>query len=329
MRLCPHVKTHKTIALTQMCVDAGISQLKCATIAELEMVSRCNASFGLLAMQPVGPVMRRLCSLATEYAQTEIATVVDNKKSLQQLASFTRKEGTRITVLIDIDNGMGRTGIRPGAACIELYRDLMQIDSLTPGGLHVYDGHIHDRDFVARERNVDIAMEPVLAMRQQMLNADMPVPRLIVGGTGSFPVHAQHDDRICSPGTPLLWDAGYTGMFPDLEFLPAAVLLTRVVSVLPENRVCVDLGYKAVASEMQPPRTQFLNVEVTRECSHSEQHLVIEVTPDVKLTVGDLLYALPRHICPTVARHPEMLVVEEGKIVDSWAITARDRKISI
>ena len=327
-RLCPHVKTHKNEDILTLCRSTGLTSFKCSTVAELEMAARVGANFCLLAMQPVGPAADRLSRLLSLYPDTQFATIVDNARTIEQLSSAAAAIDRSLTVLLDIDNGMGRTGICCGEESLQLYRKLGETNRLEAGGLHIYDGHIHDQEFSARRDRVESAMDEVLSFRDRLLADGLEVPRLICGGTPSFPVHAQHADRICSPGTPLLWDAGYEESFPDLEFEHAAVLVTRVVSKLADNRICVDLGYKAIAAEMAPPRVRFLNAEVVRECGHSEEHLVVE-TAETGHQVGDILYAIPRHICPTVARHDNMLVVEEGEVTDSWEVTARNRKLTV
>ena len=109
---------------------------------------------------------------------------------------------------------------------------------------------------------------------------------------------------------------------------PAAVLMTRVISKSVPGRVTVDLGYKAVASD--PPagrRCHFLNLPDAKEIQHSEEHLVVESPAADELNVGDVLYVVPAHICPTVALHSHLIVVEDGRVVDRWRVTARDRLV--
>ena len=84
--------------------------------------------------------------------------------------------------------------------------------------------------------------------------AGLPVPSVVAGGTPTFPIHARRPDVECSPGTSVFWDWSYSTILPDLDFLPAVLLLTRIVSKPGENRLCLDLGHKAVASENPPPR---------------------------------------------------------------------------
>jgi D-serine deaminase-like pyridoxal phosphate-dependent protein len=99
----------------------------------------------------------------------------------------------------------------------------------------------------------------------------------------------------------VLWDAGYSNKLRDLDFLPAALVLSRVVSKPGDGRLCVDLGHKAVAAEMPHPRVLFLNLPDAQALGHSEEHLVLETKHSAEFKVGDCLYGLPWHICPTVA----------------------------
>ena len=74
-----------------------------------------------------------------------------------------------------------------------------------------------------------------------------------MGGTPTFPMYAKRKDCECSPGTFVFWDWGYGNAYPDMPFKVAALLITRVISVLDEHHVCVDLGYKAVARKVLCP----------------------------------------------------------------------------
>src|SRR4030095_3457081 len=99
------------------------------------------------------------------------------------------------------------------------------------------------------------AFAPVEALRRALLDAGLPVPRIVAGGSPTFPIHARRAGVECSPRTCVFWDAGYTFKLPHCDFLPAALLLTRVISKPATNRLCLDLGHKAVASQMpHPPR---------------------------------------------------------------------------
>ena len=152
---------------------------------------------------------------------------------------------------------------------------------------------------------------------------------LVVGGTPTFPVHAAHADRNCSPGTTTLWDFGYGDGLPDLEFDYAAILLTRVISRPGTQRACFDLGHKAVAADKPLPRVRFFGHENAEALVHSEEHLMLEGASMEGLQVGDCCYGVPAHICPTVALHDHAWVVQEGKAVGLWDIAARRRSLGV
>jgi D-serine deaminase-like pyridoxal phosphate-dependent protein len=152
---------------------------------------------------------------------------------------------------------------------------------------------------------------------------------IVAGGTPTFPIHARRPEVECSPGTCVLWDAGYAASCPDLDFLHAALVLTRVISKPSNSRLCLDLGHKAIAAEKPHPRVQFLNLPDANAVTHSEEHLVIETSRANEFAVGDVLYGVPRHVCPTVALHAEAVVIRNGIAEDKWKIAARDRRLSV
>jgi D-serine deaminase-like pyridoxal phosphate-dependent protein len=133
----------------------------------------------------------------------------------------------------------------------------------------------------------------------------------------------------CSPGTCVFWDAGYLRKLPDQDFQPAALVLTRVVSKPGTSRLCLDLGHKAIASEMPHPRMVFLNLPEATAVAHNEEHLVVETSEAARFAVGDHLYALPWHICPTVALHSSATVIERGRATACWPVSARDRAVGV
>ncbi|MDI1344066.1 MAG: D-TA family PLP-dependent enzyme [Pseudolabrys sp.] len=328
-RLRPHVKTHKLPEIVRIQRELGIEKFKCATIAEAEMVAGCGAAHVLLAYQPVGPNVVRLVQLIEKYPATRFAAIVDNAASIRAIAQAAEAKKCSVELLLDLDCGMCRTGLAPGAEAVELYRLIAGLPGAELGGLHAYDGHIHDSDLAARTAATLAAFAPVTALRTQLLQQGLPVRRTVVGGTPTFPIHARDKSFECSPGTCVLSDAGYGIQFPDLNFSPAALVLTRVISKPGMNRLCLDLGHKAIASENPPPRVQLLGLPDAVPVMHNEEHLVLETPRAAEFAIGDVLYGIPWHICPTVALHAFAVVVRAGRARERWKIVARDRALTI
>jgi D-serine deaminase-like pyridoxal phosphate-dependent protein len=175
----------------------------------------------------------------------------------------------------------------------------------------------------------EAAFAPVRALREELVQAGLPVPAIVAGGSPTFPRHARRGDVQCSPGTCLLWDQAYATKLPDLEFQPAALVLTRVISRPGPNLLCLDLGHKAVAAESPPPRVNLLNLPDARPVAHHEEHLVVETARAGAFGVGHCFYGVPWHICPTVALYAEAVIVKEGRAQGTWKIAARDRRLTL
>lgn len=329
-RLRPHLKTHKLAELVRMQLAAGIDKFKCATIAEAEMAAGAGAPDVLLAYPVVGPNAARYLHLTQRFPGTRFSCLADNASAVIALAEVFDRAGAVAEVLLDVDCGQRRTGVVPGSDwAMDLYNLLATTRGVTPGGLHAYDGHIGEAELDLRTVQCRAAFDPVDTLRRNLRAADLPLPRVVAGGTPTFPIHAANESVECSPGTCVLWDFGYGAKFRDLNFQFAAVLLTRVVSKPGANLLCLDLGHKAVASENPAPRVQFFNLPVATAVNHSEEHLVLEAPNANDFSVGDVFYGIPRHICPTVALHSEVVVVENGVAGERWRVTARDRRLTL
>jgi D-serine deaminase-like pyridoxal phosphate-dependent protein len=331
-RLRPHVKTHKTREIVRLCLKAGVTRHKCATIAEAELLASCGVPDVLVAYPLVGPNPARLAHLAGMFPTTHFGTTVDHPDSLAGLAQAFQSSPSTLDVLLDLDVGQHRTGLLPGPDAVALYEKLASTPHVRPGGLHVYDGHNHQGPPEERRTAALAGLETALTLRRTLESRGWSVPRLVVGGTPTFPAYAPLDipGLECSPGTSLLYDVGYGNRFADLGFVPAALLLTRVISRPTRTRVTFDLGYKAVASD--PPagkRLTLLDIPSYEAVIHNEEHLTIESTAAERFQPGDLAFAIPTHVCPTVALHRQAVVIEGGRVTGRWDIVARDRQLTV
>ncbi len=327
-RLRPHIKTHKLAPIVALQVGMGVTKCKCATLAEAELAARAGATDVLLAMQLVGPNLPRWIALTRAFPDVAFAALVDDPGACSAYSCAAMAAGATLDLLLDLDVGQQRTGIAPGPAARELYRALALTPGIRAGGLHAYDGHLQQPDRAERATAADAGFALVRALHAELRRDGLPVPRVVCGGTPTFPIHARRAEVECSPGTCVLWDAGYAKKIPDLDFLHAAVLLTRVVSRPASNRLCLDLGHKAVASEMAHPRVIFPALPDAVAVLHSEEHLVIETAQAAEFPVGAALYGLPWHICPTTALHDAVQVVRDGRVTEQWTVEARARRLT-
>jgi D-threonine aldolase len=330
-RLRPHVKTHKMAEIVRMAESMGIRKHKCATLAEAEMVAAAGGADVLVSYPLIGPNLKRFMNLVRGYRNTRFRATVDDPDSARALSAAVAGLERPVPVLVDLEIGMGRTGIDPGEPAAELYALVDRLPNLVADGLHAYDGHIHDTDIQERRKATQFGIERVLALRDRLLKRGQDVPRVVLGGTPTLPIHAELEipGVECSPGTVMLHDHSYATRYPDLPFTPAALLLTRVISRPRAGRLCLDLGHKAVAADPSGARARFLDIDDARPVMHSEEHLVIETDHAGEFAIGTPLLAVPTHVCPTIALHRRVDVIEDGEFVGRWEVTARDRVVGL
>ena len=328
-RLRPHIKTHKTAEIVKMQMDHDIEKFKCATIAEAELLGSCGAKDILLAMQPVGANIKRFTQLVENYPLSRFSTLVDSETIIHQLSESALENDLIISLFLDLNTGMNRTGIVVGDKALKLYKLIVDDPNLEARGLHAYDGHIRNENIEVRKQICDEAFRKVEDLKTALETQGLEVPTIVAGGSPTFPIHASRKGVEASPGTTLLWDERYNGLFEDMDFLPAAVLFCRIVSKPKDDLICLDIGHKAIAPEMDFPRVRIMGLEEGRQIGQSEEHLVIRCPDTSNYEIGDCFYAIPVHVCPTVAKYPKLLTVENGEITGSWQVAARDHQLSI
>ncbi|MCA8997563.1 MAG: D-TA family PLP-dependent enzyme [Planctomycetaceae bacterium] len=332
-RLRPHCKTHKMPAVAKMVEDLGVHKHKAATFAEVEMLAEVGARDIFLAYNMVGPSVQRAANCLKKYPGMKLSVTADDPTWIARLGEAMVDAGAEIGVVLDINPGRDRTGVPVGRSAEALYQQIAETSGLRPEGLHLYDGHQHQRDLAERVAAVEQEWQKVRMFVDGLKRRGFLIPRVICGGTPTFPVYARMDDPLIelSPGTCIFHDAGYNENFPDLDvFTPAALIFTRVVSRPTENRVTLDCGTKAVASD--PPmgsRVVLPGIPDGKQVLQNEEHLVVETTEADQFRPGDWMLAIPRHVCPGTALYQEAVVIDDGDIVDRWPVVARDRYLTI
>ncbi|MEX0313314.1 MAG: D-TA family PLP-dependent enzyme [Allomuricauda sp.] len=326
-RLMPHIKTNKMPEVLKLLSASGIANFKASTIAEAEIAAEVGAHSVLIAHQLVGPKIDRFLNLMGHFPSTSFATIVDDEDTARIFNKKALERDSKVQLYVDINSGMNRSGIKIGSTLDSLLSVIRDCKNIEFKGLHVYDGHLRDTDFSVRNKKIESGFEDV-TVYFEALQKIYPNIELVCGGTPSFTSHLLQESRITSPGTCVLWDWGYGDKLSEQNFKYAALLVTRIISKPTEGIVTLDLGHKSVASENPiDKRVKFLNIDNYELLSQSEEHGVLKVSHWEQLKIGDVLYGVPYHICPTINLHDEVSVIEKGQKIASWEISARKRKL--
>lgn len=327
-KLRPHAKTHKTAEIIQMEREAGILKHKCATLREAEMLAETGIEDILIAYQMVGPNINRLLSLQQRYSQVDFKVIVDHQQAVEHLSDAAEKMNQVVKVMLDLDVGMNRTGVAVGDTAVNIYETIDQSKHLQPWGLHVYDGHIHDTNLNDRKEACQKTIAQVDEMKERLFAKGLDVPLVVLGGTPTFPIYAETPGVEASPGTFVFHDNGYATNYPDLGFTPAALLLSRIISIPTANRFTLDLGHKAIAADPDGDRGAILNINNAEVDKQHEEHWAINVPENTPIQIGQEVYVCPTHICPSVALHQFYYVIDtDGYYRETWEVSARNRSV--
>jgi D-serine deaminase-like pyridoxal phosphate-dependent protein len=319
----PHLKTAKLGFMMRRIVESGVVQAKVSTTVELAAACASGMKDVLLAYPVVGANAARVREIAAENPQARVSVLVENSAQVAMWKS------SRVGIFIDVNPGMDRTGIEQDrtGAMVDIARAIVDA-GLAFRGLHYYDGQYHqplpEREKLAH-RGYDRLMEIVAALNE------FGVEEVITSGTPAFPCAASYAPfrsakfvHRASPGTVLYSDATSLTQLPaEWGYQPAAVVVSTVVSHPKANLLTCDAGHKAVSADAGVPTCMVAGRPDLAPLKPSEEHLPIEVKSGARPDIGEALYLIPRHVCPTVNNFDDALIVMDGRVVGVERVTAR------
>jgi len=328
----PHVKTTKSAALWTALFEAGVRAFKCATVQEAEALLRLARTRAepidlLVAYPHQGPAVERVVELARTFTESRVSVTVEDADDLSMWP-------VEVGLFVDLNTGMDRTGsaLAGRARILELARSA----GARLRGLHVYDGH-HLEDGLEREAAAHAGYRDVLALLADLGSRGVRVEEVVTSGTPAFPAALSFEGfeafeptlhRI-APGTIVLHDARAEEQLPGLGFVPAALVLARVVSRPRRGRVTVDAGSKAVSAEAGRPVAHAIGWPRLDAAVPSEEHLPFDAAPDAPDELppkGAVVWLVPRHVCTTVNLYDDLVLVEDGRVVGRARVDARGHR---
>jgi D-serine deaminase-like pyridoxal phosphate-dependent protein len=325
-----HIKTAKLAYTVRMLVERGCRNLKCATTLELLVACSSGAADVLLAYPVVGANARRVREIVDQFPDIRISVLAENEEQVRQW------QGIQVGVFLDINPGMNRTGVEQGHGdkIVRLVREVRDA-GLEFRGLHYYDGHFGGLDEQERTAAAHAGYDRLLELVNEIRHSGVGVPEVITAGTPTFPCsltykgfHSGGFIHRVSPGTILYCDATSLAQLPgDYGYTPAVLVLTRVVSRPHNGIVTCDAGHKSVSADAGVPTCVVVGHPELMPLTPSEEHLPLGSTEEMLTPqVGEALYLLPRHVCPTVNNFDSALLVRDGQIESVEKVSARGRE---
>ncbi len=326
-----HIKTAKLGYTLRLLVERGVRNFKCATTLELlvacrERSFRCAARLSGDGREcAAGRGKSRISS-----RRSVISVLAENEGQLQQW----RKSG--VGLFLDVNPGMNRTGIEQndGHKVLAMARAIADA-GLEFRGLHYYDGQYGAVAEPQRTQAAHRGYDRLLEIVSELDRSGVRVPEVITSGTPTFPCSLSYDGfrrgqfvHRVSPGTVVYCDATSLQELPHgYSYRPAVLVMARVVSRPRAGIVTCDAGHKTVSADAGVPTCVVVGHPELTPLSPSEEHLpmaVAEGAPGPQ--IGDALFLLPRHICPTVNNFDDALLVRNGKVEGVEKVSARGRE---
>jgi D-serine deaminase-like pyridoxal phosphate-dependent protein len=316
-QLRPHVKAHKCPLIARMQSEWGAIGFTTATVWEAVALANYGLDSFLVANEIVGP--EKIHALARLARTSEVLTAVDDRDNAAELSAAAQASGSEIGVLIDVDTGMNRCGVRTPEAAVSLAAWIADLPGLHLRGVTGYEGHCAlETDRTRRTDRARTAMDFLVETVDALTTAGHKIEIISAGGTGTYDLTGL-DPRITEiqAGSYVFMDATRLPIAPAFE--TSLTVLCTVVS-RQETTVVVDGGRKTVGVEFNLPR--LLYHEAAPRAA-AEEHLLFEVPPDSTLRVGDRVEILPGYAPTTVNLHAFYHVLEGDAVMDRWPILAR------
>jgi D-serine deaminase-like pyridoxal phosphate-dependent protein len=316
VRLRPHIKTHKSVAMARRQLDAGATGLCAATVTEAEVLARAGLTDITLAYPIVGT--RKLGRLADVCRAADVTLVADSAAVVDGYREVASRIGRTLAVLVDVDTGMHRTGVPP-AAVVALARHIRASAGLDLGGILTHAGHAHD---VTSQPGIEqVARREAATMgdvRADLERAGFEVS-VVSAGSSLTARYLSAGDGITEirPGTYVYNDLRTLACWSCTPEQIAATMLATVISS-DGSRVTVDAGSKTLTTTTDAvfgsghlagrPDSAFTRT--------SEEHGVLTVPGLPALTAGERVRILPVHVCVWSDLQPEIYGVRRGEIVE-------------
>jgi D-serine deaminase-like pyridoxal phosphate-dependent protein len=250
-----------------------------------------------------------------------LTVAVDSRHGVEGLAAAARAGGTRVGVLVDLDVGQGRCGVRPGEQALSLARLVAETPALELRGVMGYEGHVQPmRERASREAAALEAMQALVSTAELLRVGGLPCPVVSAGGTGTFDISGRVPGVTeIQAGSYALMDTDYAAV--GVPFEPAFFVLGTVVSRPALDRIVLDCGHKSATKDHGYPTVD--GIAGARVTAFNDEHAVVAVPHDCTIAIGDRVRLRPSHTDPTVNLHDVFYAVDGDRVVDVWPITAR------
>jgi len=326
IELRPHMKTHKMVEVARRQLAAGAKGLTCAKVGEAEAMLPSGVQEIFIANSLVGRGLApRLAALAERL--TDLRVALTSEAHFDALADLAAATGRRLGVMLALDTGLGREGVRSEEAALRLAARLARHPHLELKGLYCHEGHFYGLP----QEQVPAALETMIERLHRVRLAIDPALAIWPGCSVTARLATQISrSRIQAvrPGAYMFGDLSLcrtTGVMAPQDV--AVHVLATVVDRPEPGLALIDAGSKTFSSD-RTPENIFGAADDGRDLNVvrvNEEHGYVRGADVDALRIGERVAFVPAHICTVINLTDEVTVTEGTAIIGRWAVEARGR----
>ena len=328
--LRPHAKTHKCVEISKRQIAAGALGICVAKLGEAE----AQADGGIDSVLITSPVVseagiRRLVALNGRLG--ELIVVCDNAAVATRLCAAAQAAGKRLKVLVDIDPGLGRTGVLPGEQAYDLVRRVAAAPGLEYMGLQCYAGQVQHLESASERRVASLAALAQLRTFCDGLGELGLTPKIVSGGgTGTFDIDPEAGTLTeLQVGSYVFMDRQYNEVWEKsgarAPFATALFVQATVISANRDGLATTDAGYKSFATDADAPQIIAGAPNGASYFFFGDEQGGIFYSSEAKLVPGQAVGCIVPHCDPTVNLYDCLHAVRGDTVEAIWPIEGRER----
>jgi len=329
-KLRPHGKMHKCPVIAKKQIELGAVGICAAKVSEAEVFVDAGIE-NVLITSPVVTKDKYERVLALARKSPGVQIVVDQPSGVSGLDAAAVAAGVKLSVFIDLNIGTDRTGVEPGKPALAVANAIAKASHLRLAGVQAYGGHLqHIVGFQYRRESTLNALALALEAKHELEKAGYEIPSLSVGCTGTYNIDCDvpgvTDVQV---GSYPFMDVNYRNVGGERgavfdDFKPSLLVLATAISQPVKGRITIDAGYKAFATDHEPP--DLLDVRGVSYRWGGDEHGILELrAPSREIKLGDKLLLIASHCDPTVNLYDQFYCYRGETVQEIWPIAARGR----
>jgi D-serine deaminase-like pyridoxal phosphate-dependent protein len=317
-KLRPHIKVQKCTELAHMQVEAGAIGVCTATVWEAIVMSRSGIRDVLIANEVVG--REKIAALALAAREGHLTVAIDDPANATELSAAAQAAGSKLDVLIELDVGMGRGGVRSAEEAVRLAQSLEKLPGLRLRGVQGYEGHcMLEPERAERIRKAQAAMDHLGTAVEALKKAGYSCEVVSAGGTGTYDITGNNPlVTEVQAGSYVFMDKFHGNLVPG--FSPALTVMGTVV-IRKGKTIVLDSGRKSIGIDFVLPT--LVEYPFYQARYFAEEHALFDVDERCRLTLGSTAELIPGYAPTTVNLYDAYHVVENGVVIDIWPIIPR------